>query len=120
MREGAERRKALRHSLAPRRRGRVLCDQHARLPALHLWRFFELGGPCFRVRTGKRKLRPDPGGLAAALHPVHVQPLKAALHLVRWARTVIRDDPRTLLTWNRGAGATPCSAYQTSPEDALS
>ena len=98
----------------------MLYDQHARLPALHWWRFFELGGPCFRVRTGKRKLLPDPGGLAAALHPVHVQPLKAARHLVRWARTVLRDDPRTLLTLNRGAGATPCSAYQTSPEDALS
>ena len=75
--EGAERRSALRLGLAPLR-GAACCCQHARLPALHLWRFSSRAALPGN-RTDELSLRLDPGGRSCpTVHPGHVQPSKAA------------------------------------------
>ena len=64
---GAERRKA-HHSQVCTLRCRAPCDRHARLPALHLWRFSP-SGPCFLAWTGGIYRSRYPGGICAAVHP---------------------------------------------------
>ena len=109
----AERRKALRHSVC------VPYDRHARLPALHLWRLVSYLGTVLPGPDRGAVPRPDPGSACAALHPDRVQPLKAAPHLVRWGRTVDRDDPGLCLRQCREPGATSCPADMTPHESAL-
>src|SRR5215211_3788987 len=88
--EGAERRMA-QVTLAPYDGARVPCDRHARLPALHRWRFSSRAALPGTGRTSFH-FAPIQAGTCAAFHPVHVQPSKAA-PILRWVRAVVRDDP---------------------------
>jgi hypothetical protein len=90
---------------APCEGTRALCDQRARLPALHLWRLSQLG----TVLTG-----PDTGAeppliraASAAVLSGPTQPFKAVPHSRDGRLPKVTRDPGYVA---RGAGATPCSA----------
>ena len=55
---------------------RLPCDRQARLPALHLRRFFTRS-PCFFVRPKDSSHSRYPGSIGAAVHPKLSKPLKA-------------------------------------------
>ena len=108
-REGAERRKTLLLSLAPRRR-RPRALRARRLPALHLWRlppWDRLPGP----DTGAEP-RADPGQLSPPFHPDRVQPSKAALHSKGGREP---KATRTPLRVTQGRGRHACSVNQDAP-----
>ena len=113
MREGAERRLALRLGLAPRRRCRV--PLRGTPPP---------GAPLWRLPPRDRLVRSEPGAFTpviraafAALHPDRTGLLaKAAL------RSKGGREPRatrTSVRVHRGAGATPAPSTKTPLEDAL-
>ena len=62
---------------------------------------------------GRAQPRPYPGGISAALQPVHVQPLKGSPVLRRRGRW--SETTQALACVGQNPGATPCSANQAHP-----
>src|ERR1700750_952348 len=92
--------------------------QHARLPALHLWRFSSRAALPGN-RTDELSLRLDPGGRSCpTVHPGHVQPSNADPSPD--GAGVNPRRPEILAASVRTSGATPCSAIETPLDDALS
>ena len=114
MREGAERRLALR-IVGTFRRCRVPLP--ARAPPGAPLVAFLLSGRSSGRRTDELSLRPDPGGQPA---PPFIRSTSSHLRQPRLAteRAVIRDDPGPGYV-SQEPRATPCSVHQASLEDAL-